>query len=87
MVLVRQLYLKEPEKWKGTPEEKELVEYCKWWIKSNKKFYQKFSPVVVDLDTGAKSRNIGAKRVDSHFIIMSKRVLEVYNGRAKKNNK
>ena len=83
MVLTRAEYLKNPEKWKGTDEEMELVSDCLDYVTNCPRFSQEFSPTITDINN-IRYPNERAKRSDQFFIILSKKVLEVYNDSRKK---
>ena len=84
-MITRTIYLENPEKWFDTKEEKELVEFCINYIQKKKTVHFDFSPEMVDINNRIHVNN-KTKDTDAYFIILSKRVLEVYDGRIKKSN-
>lgn len=84
MVLTRSEYLKNPELWKGTEEEKELVLWCTDYIINKPNFLFDFSPIIVEIKNNKViyRDNFKARKNDIFFVKLSKEVLKVYkNGR------
>jgi len=79
----RKLYLQEPEKWFGTKDEEELVDYCLDYIKKNKvrkheKWFGHYNGKMFGYE------NLGGVKMDVWFLTLSKKVLEVYDGKERK---
>lgn len=85
-MITRHDYLEDPERWADTTEEAELVKFCIDYIKNHKNFHFKFSPVVLDVHTNKEYPNQQAKDTDTRYILLSKKVLEVFYGRSKKSD-
>jgi len=82
MVINRKIYLTEPKKWFGTKEEVELVNLCVETIKELKipKYERKF----IDDEKKVTMDNQKLIQANTWFIVLSKKVLEVYNGKFRK---
>jgi hypothetical protein len=84
-MLTRTEYLKIPEQWHGTDDEKELVNFCMNHIFNEPNFSYDFSPIAVIVTKDEKIEfvdNFFAKERDLRQLTLSKEVLKRYkNGK------
>lgn len=84
-MISRKHYLQEPEKWKGTPEEAELILFCQDYLLNKRNFHFNFSPTMVDVKKNEEQTNNKAKEIDQYFNILTLMVLEVHDELHKSN--
>lgn len=82
-MITRKIYLKEPEKWVGTPDEKELIDFCVDYIKNHPRFHFSFSPQIVDINN-IYYPNHHSQEIDAYFLKLSREVIKKYNETRKK---
>jgi len=81
-MLNRAAYLKDPEKWFRTKEEQDLILFCIKDIQTREVPEYKIDWI----EDNIYLDNHKLRRMEASYIILSKRVLEVYNDRCHRNN-